>query len=167
MQFLKNKHIVLAMFVAPVLAIIAYFATDHIVSEKPHLVQQGQTYKLAARPNCRYPSGQCTLHNGDVEINVQVERVTDSAIKLILQSNLPLQNALASFADDDTDAAQPSTMYRAAPESNIWNAEFDRVDAEKSTLRLALEIAGSIFYAETPAVFIDYETTFSRDNFSR
>jgi hypothetical protein len=167
MSILKNKHVVLAMFVAPILAIIAYFATDYIVSEKPDRVQHGQSYKLAAKPNCRYQSGQCTLHNGDVEVNVQVERVTDSAIKLILQSNLPLQNALASFADDDTEAVQPSTMYRVGAESNTWNAEFDRVDAEKSTLRLALEISGSIFYAETPAVFIDYETTFSRDNFSR
>jgi len=166
MGILKNKHVVLAMFVAPVLAIIAYFATDYLVSEKPHRVQQGQNYKLAAKPNCRYQSGQCTLHNGDVEVNVHVERVSDAAIKLILQSNMPVQNALASFADENTEP-QPATMYRAAPETNIWNAEFDLVDAETSTLRLALEISGSIFYAETPAAFIDYETTFSRDNFSR
>jgi hypothetical protein len=38
---------------------------------------------------------------------------------------------------------------------------------EQTTLRLVLEISDSIFYAETPVVFADYETTFSRDNFSR
>jgi len=166
MNILKNKHVVLAMFVAPVLAIIAYFATDHIVSEKPQLVQQGISYKLAAKSNCRYQSGQCTLHNGDVQVNVRVERVTPSAIKLILQSNIPVKNALASFVDGDTETL-PTTLYPAAAEEDTWNAEFKLADVEKTTLRLVLEISGSIFYAETPAVFIDYETTFTRDNFSK
>ncbi len=166
MNILKNKHVVLAMFVAPVLAIIAYFATDHIVSEKPHLVQQGQNYKLAAKSNCRYPSGQCTLRNGDIEVSVRIERMTASAIKLILQSNIPVQHALASFVDDNNEP-QPTTLYRSAEDENTWNGEFKLVDAENSTLRLVLDISNSIFYAETPAVFIDYETTYSRDNFSK
>jgi len=31
---------------------------------------------------------------------------------------------------------------------------------------MALSIADAMYYAETTAVFIDYETSFSRDNFS-
>ena len=152
------------MFVAPVLAIIAYFATDHIVSEKPQQAEQGNSYKLAAKSNCRYQSGQCTLHNGDVQVHVRVERVTTSVVKLIVKSNTPVKNALASLSDAET---QPTTLYPAAAEENTWNAEFNMVDIADSTLRLVLEISGSIFYADTPTVFIDYETTFSRDNFSR
>lgn len=166
MGFFKNKHVILAMFIAPLLAIIAYFAVDHIVSEKPHQMQQGQTYKLAANPNCRYPSGLCTLRNGDIEVKVRIERVTDTAAKLILQSNTPVKNALASFAAAPAEP-QPRTLYRSAAEANTWNAEFKQAEIENSTLRLALEIADSIFYAETPAAFIDYETTFSRENFSK
>lgn len=166
MNVLKNKHVILAMFIAPVLAIIAYFATDHIVSEKPQQAQQGSSYKLAAKSNCRYKSGQCTLHNGDIEVNVRVEQVSAAAIKLILQSNTPLTNALAAFAEGESDI-QPSSLYPAAAQTNTWNAEFKLANIEKTTLRLVLEISDSIFYAETPAVFVDYETTFSRDNFSR
>ena len=166
MSFYKNKHVILAMFVAPVLAIIAYFATDYIVSEKPHQVQQGKTYKLAARPNCRYPSGRCTLHNGDIEVSVRIERITDSAVKLIIHSNMPMQNALASFADDNAEPL-PTTLYRSAEDESAWNGEFELADVESRTLRLALEISDSIFYAETPTVFIDHETTYSRDNFPR
>jgi hypothetical protein len=166
MNILKNKHVILAMFVAPVLAIIAYFATDRIVSEKPHQAQQGNSYKLAAKSNCRYKSGLCTLHNGDVEVNVRVEQVSDAAFKLILQSNMPLTNALASFANGESEA-QPGSLYPAAAQENTWNAEFRLADIEKTTLRLVLEISDSIFYAETPAIFADYETTFTRDNFSR
>lgn len=165
-SFLKNKHVILAMFITPVLAIIAYFATDHIVSEKPHKAQQGTTYKLAANPNCRYPSGRCTLRNGDVEVSIRLDRVSDAAFKLVLQSNTPVQNALASFATS-TAEPQPTTLYRSAAEADTWNAEFRQADVENTTMRLVLEIADSIFYAETPAVFIDYETTFSRENFSK
>ena len=166
MNVLKNKHVVLAMFVAPVLAIIAYFATDRIVSEKPHQAQQGNSYKLAAKSNCRYKSGQCTLHNGDVQVNVRIEQVSTAAIKLIIQSNMAINNALASFAGDGYEA-QPGTLYPAVEQENTWNAEFSLVDIEKTSLRLVLEISDSVFYAETPVVFAEYDTTFSRDNFSR
>lgn len=166
MSFFKNKHVILAMFIAPVLAIIAYFATDYIVSEKPHQVKQGETYKLAAQPNCRYPSGLCTLYNGDIEVYVRIERVADSAIKLVLQASVPMQNALASFASG-TNEAQPTTLYRSAEDPDTWNAEFGFADVEEKNLRLALEISDSVFYAETPAVFVDYETSFSRENFPR
>lgn len=166
MGFLKNKHVILAMFVAPVLAIIAYFATDYVVSEKPRQAEQGGIYKLAARPNCRYQSGVCTLYNGDVEVSIRIERVSASIIKLILQANLPVQHALASFAADGAEA-QPKTLYRSAADQGTWNAEFEQVDPQQQTLRLAVQIAESFFYAETPTVFIDHDTPFTRDNFSR
>ena len=154
------------MFVAPVLAIIAYFATDHVVSEKPHQAQQGHSYKLAARSNCRYKSGQCTLYNEDVQVNVRIEHISADTIKLVLISNMPMENALASFAEGGSET-QPATLYTDTAQENTWNAEFKLADVEKTTLRLVLEISDTIFYAETPAVFVDYETTFSRDNFPK
>ena len=166
MSVFKNKHVVVALLVAPVLALIAYFATDHIVSEKPHLAKQGQTYKLAAKSNCRYSSGRCTLHNADVEVDVRIERISDTAVKLVLQSNNIIQHALASFADEENEPI-PTTLYRSAASEDTWNAEFKQADVENRSLRLVLEISDSIFYAETPLEFIDYETTFSRDNFAR
>jgi hypothetical protein len=165
MNILKNKHLILAMFVAPVLAIIAYFATDYVVSEKPHQAQQGNTYKLAANPNCRYQSGQCTLQNGDVEVRVTVERITASLIELTLRSSMPAQKVLASFVEDN-DTAQPQAMQSVDAENTVWHAKFNISNPETAQLRLAMELSGALFYAETPAVFIDYSTTFSRDNFS-
>ena len=165
MNILKNKQVILAMFVAPVLAIIAYFATDYVVSEKPRQAQQGNSYKLAAKSNCRYQSGQCTLYNGDVEVNVRAERINGSLIELSLYANMPLQNVLVSsvVATEETD---PVVMQPAVSEENTGRAKIDIFDVEKSALRLVLELSGLLFYAETPAVFIDYDTTFSRDNFS-
>lgn len=165
MNFFKNKHLLLAMFIAPVLALIAYFATDHVVSEKPHAAMQGNSYKLAAKSNCRYQSGQCTLQNGEVEVNVRVERIQGSLNELILQANMPLQAALVSFVVGD-DETEPAVMQRAVSEENTWHARFELVEPEKSTLRLALELADTVFFAETPAIFIDYDTSYSRKNFS-
>jgi hypothetical protein len=165
MNILKNKHLILAMFVAPVLAIIAYFATDYAVSEKPHQAQQGNTYKLAASSNCRYQSGQCTLQNGDVEIHVTVERITASLVEMTLRTSISAQKVLASLVDDN-NAGQPVAMQSNDAENTVWHAQFDITDPEKAQLRLAVELSGALFYAETPAVFIDYSTTFSRDNFS-
>lgn len=165
LHFLKNKHLVVAMFVAPVLAIIAYFAVDHVVSEKPHVAAQGNSYKLAAKSNCRYQSGECTLVNGDVEISVRVQRATDALIELTVESNLPARRVLASFTgENETD--EPVVLQSFAPEKTIWNATLPVVDPENSHLRLALELGGAAFYAETSAVFIDYNTAYPRDNFA-
>ena len=165
MQIFKNKHLVLAMFVAPVLAIIAYFAVDSFVSEKPHQARQGESYKLAAKSNCRYQSGLCTLQNGDVKVNVRIERLSDSLIRMFLSSNMPVQNVLAAFVTESAEN-EPVSLYRDDLNENTWTASIEVTEPEKSTMRLAMELSGTMFYAETPVVFIDYETTFSRENIS-
>ena len=165
MQIFKNKHLVLAMFVAPVLAIIAYFAVDSFLSEKPHQARQGESYKLAAKSNCRYQSGLCTLQNGDVQVSVRIERLSDSLIRMFLSSNMPVQNVLAEFVKESSES-EPVSLYRDDLNENTWTASIEVTEPENSTMRLAMELSGTLFYAETPAVFIDYETTFSRENIS-
>ncbi|MES0327310.1 MAG: hypothetical protein ABUK13_03870, partial [Gammaproteobacteria bacterium] len=109
MQFLKNKHLIMAMFIAPTLAVIAYFGVDFIVSEKPHVAVQGESYKLAAKSNCRYKSGICTLENGDVEVKVHAQAMGNNQIKIILSSVVPLQSALISFVGEGENA-EPTAM---------------------------------------------------------
>ena len=91
MRFLKNKHTVMAMIITPMLAVIAYFATDHLVSEPPQEARPGQSYKLAAKSNCRYQSGICTLKNGDVEVRLQAERLDEHRVMRTLNSGLVIQ----------------------------------------------------------------------------
>ena len=80
---------------------------------------------------------------------------------------MPAQNVVASIVAASTTATEdPVVMQSFVPEKNVWSGTFDVADPEKSNLGLVLEISGSVFYAETPAVFIDYKTTFSRENFS-
>jgi hypothetical protein len=165
MNILKNKHLILAMFVAPALAIIAYFSVDHVVSEKPHAAMQGNSYKLAAKSNCRYQSGICTLKNGDIEVTIRAHRLSDEAVELSMHSELAIQQAVISYVVDDS-AVAPVMMRAASAENKDWLVRLHLDEPEKSKIRLALNIAESSYYAETSAIFIDYKTSFSRENFS-
>lgn len=164
MNILKNKHLILAMFVAPVLAIISYFSVDYMVSEKPQAAQQGGTYKLAAKSNCRYKSGACTLRNGDVEVSIRARRMDTKEVRLTMYSDLPVQHAIISYVTSDFES-EPVQMHLASAESQDRTIILQLDDPENSVLRLALNIANVMYYAETTAVFVDYETSFSRDNF--
>lgn len=166
MQILKNKHLILAMFVAPVLAIIAYFSVDYMVSEKPHAAMPGNTYQLAAKSNCRYPSGACTLKNGDIEVQLNARRVAENKVELTMQSIVPVQRAVISYVADDI-AAEPVVMNAVSAEMDDWHVTLPLAYPEKTRLRLALNISESMYFAETTAIFVDYETSFSRENFSR
>jgi NADH:ubiquinone oxidoreductase subunit 3 (subunit A) len=59
----KNWHVIIAMIVAPILAVLAWFAVDYFVAERPHAAKEGAAYSLIAKSNCRYDSGQCDLEN--------------------------------------------------------------------------------------------------------
>ena len=169
MGFLKNKHLILAMFIAPLLAVIAYFAVDQVVSEKPQAAIEGASYKLVAKSNCRYKSGICTLENGDIEVKLRVEIIDNSRAEVFLSSEIPVQSALVSFVDDlgyETISREPRLMVTSVEYPDTWSAVIDSVPTEKSILRLALRISDTLYYAETTAIFIEYETSFPRENFS-
>ena len=169
----------MAMFIAPALAVIAYFAVDHIVSEVPHAAVQGSSYKLAAKSNCRYKSGMCTLENGDIEVKVRAEYHGNDSLNIILTSLMPVKSVLISFVSphvsEDLDDAQyvydnapvePMPMFAGDDQGGVWMINIDRAMLDKGGMRLALNIADVLYYAETTTVFFDYETSFSRDNFT-
>jgi hypothetical protein len=162
----------MAMFIAPALAVIAYFAVDHVVSEVPHAAVQGSSYKLAAKSNCRYKSGTCTLENGDIEIKLRAEYLGDDYLKIMMTSAVPVKSALISFvsqADEDgreITPVEPVPMVASSDRGLEWTVNVDRFSVDRGILRLALNIADVLYYAETTTVFFAYETSFSRDNFS-
>ena len=165
MSVFKNKHVILAMFVAPVLAIITYYAVDYMVAEKPHVAQAGNTYKLVAMSNCRYQSGVCTLKNADVVVKLKAQRSGTDTIALTLDTEMPVQNILVSSVIDANES-EPKMMQRVGADGNSWQTQLEMKQAEHTAFRLALNIADALYYAETSAVFIDYQTNFSRQNFA-
>lgn len=145
-----NKHIIAALIISPVLALIAYFAVDMAVSEKPERAKANSSYPLSAKSNCRYSGGRCSLANGDVKIELKLNSrqltVTGShaidAIQLALADKANNEQRLISKLDD----------------SGRWFAELPVTASEKKSLRVAASIAGSFYYSETGLAFLLEET---------
>ena len=157
----KNKHIVIALLVAPVLALIAYFAVDYMVAERPHAAVAGEDYPLMAKPNCRYASGRCELVNGDVKLALTVDD-SDSRQVLSLISELPLADARVALAASADDQPAPVRLARASDDGSLWHAELTAGADPTQQLRLVVVAGDSRYYAEVPTAFFERETLLER-----
>ena len=145
------------MLVAPVLAIMAWFAIDHFVAEKPHAAKPGDAYSLLARSNCRYDSGQCDLVNGDFELTLRPAGPATSTVRIELAAKHALESAtIGLFADDI--GATPTSMSTLDSSGMVWVASIDRPADDEATLRVAVVAQGATYYAEIPVVFLRLES---------
>lgn len=146
----KNKHVVVALLVAPILAILSYFAVDHLVGEKPKAAQQGASYPLVARSNCRYNSGLCGLHNG--EFKAVIEGAEGVPGRVLLTSEVVLEGARFHLGDAQPEA--PQDMRPMDGSGLVW--AFDAPAAFESPLRLRLVLAasGARYFGEVTTLFL-------------
>lgn len=161
MNILRNKHLIAAMFITPVLAIAGYYIADRSVAEPPTAIESGRSYPLVARSNCRYQSGMCTLVNGEVELTVRAQRLSENRIKLLMDTDQPVEQALIASTEAG-EAENPAEMVR---DGNAWQNELTIANPNATQLRMAFTLRGAHFFVETSAVFVDYKTGFPQDNF--
>lgn len=162
---LTNKHFIIAMIVAPILAIIAYFAVDHYVSEKPHEAIKGQSYPLVAKSNCRYESGLCTFKNGEIQITLQTKEMDNSSIEVSLSANQALEGAKIAIASEGQNAF-PAAMKNTDNSATRWTTILPNTLNDQTKVQIALAINGSLYFGEASTIFTRYETSFSRENIS-
>lgn len=151
-----NKHVVVAMLVAPVLAIIGWYAVDYFLAEPPHVAQPGASYRLVAKPNCRYESSQCDLENGNFKLTLRSTGVTADTVTVDLQSRFPLQQASIGFIDESPDVL-PTGMVSTDPGATFWSAALALPSSDASTIGIAVKAQGATYYAEIPAIFLNAE----------
>lgn len=145
-----NKHVIAAMLIAPVVAILAYFAVDNFVSEKPHSAVAGGTYKLIAKSNCRYGSGICTFKNGEMEMDLRLEDM-GSQVLLSLRSSQPLSGVRLSLSEAGRQDAEPVALIASSPET--WQGRFTLEYDGDEVLRLVASAGGAYYFGETVAAF--------------
>lgn len=160
---LKNKHVIAAMLVAPILALIAYFGVDLAVSEKPQAAKEGETYKLAADSNCRYTSGICSLENGDFKLKLRSESLSDSEVVLKLTSEYPLEGAKISLIQKEGDRSNPVDMDVNGSDDKEWWVDLPAPNSEDSEIHLVVKSDGTLYYGETTAVFVEYKTLLNEE----
>ena len=149
----SNKHVLVAMLVAPVLAIMAWFAVDYFVAERPHAAQEGATYKLLAKSNCRYASGECDLENAEFELSLRPEMISASSVALALSSSHNLDTAVVGFVDAASAAPEPMTRTDAVGKE--WQVLLSRPDNTDASIRIAVTAQGATWFAEVPSVWLE------------
>jgi hypothetical protein len=152
----KNWHVVVAMLVAPVLGILAWYAVDWFVAERPHAAKSGASYLLIAKSNCRYESGQCDLVNNDFKLTIRPDQLFSRETTLTVDSEFALQDMTVALVSDDVET--PSVAEQDG-ESNLpvrWKVRIPAAPEATSTLRIAVTAQGAIYYAEVPAIFLSY-----------
>jgi hypothetical protein len=148
----KDKHVVIAMLVAPVLAVIAWYGVDQMVAEDPHPAQAGAAYSLVAKSNCRYASGRCDLENGDFTISLIAGVVQSASVTVELVAGLELQGVTLGFSTPDI-GRPPVSMLRADEGAAVWVADL-QLPATDADLRVVAQANDAIWYAEVPTVFL-------------
>ena len=150
---LTNKHFVTALIIAPILAVLAWFAVDKWVSPKPFAAKGGAAYPLAVKPNCRYASGKCGLENGDIKILLSKQPLPgDSHFALALQCNVECDFARWELLDANQQSLQQASIK--APVASNQATPLTPTLSRAASLRFAVGIAGSIYYAETGVSFL-------------
>ena len=150
----KNKHLIVAMLVAPVLAIMAWFAVDFFVAERPHAAKPGQTYTLIAKSNCRYASGQCDLENSDFKLTIRPGMLAASSVALTLTSSHSLQSAAMGIVAGDS-AEPPAQLTRTKDDGKEWQGLLPQPGSATAQIRVAVTAQGATWYAEVPTVFLE------------
>ena len=161
---LRNKHLITAMIVTPLLAIIAYLGVDYMVSEKPHAAVEGQSYPLIAKSNCRYKSGKCTLENGDIRLHIL--NIDNNIIEV--NTELPVEGIKLGVANQPSSPLNivPQDMQTVGNTSQQWqlNLPLPTNTPDNGQLYLALSVNQTVYFAEVSTIFMNYETGFSQQN---
>ena len=147
-QTFKNKHVIVAMIVAPILAILSWYATGFIVDEKEHAMKDGAIYTLVVRPNCRWASGKCTLSNSDLQIDI-TGKYTSHTLELDIKSPVPLSEIKIAY--DKKDKPQ-SMVYNK--EKDVWQGILD-LKYKTQFINAVFVINSTVLYAQFPTTFLN------------
>ena len=153
MSILRNKHVLVAALVAPVLALIAYFAMDYMFGEAPHAAVEGRSYPLVEEPGCRWESGRCGLKNNEFELDLGFERLGGDSLRLDLDSAFPLDGVMVAVAMSETDDRPPVPMNAGDKDGLRWSLEIRLPQPETDRIRLAAKAGGSVYFGDVSAKF--------------
>jgi hypothetical protein len=153
MSVLKNKHVLVAALVAPLLALIAYFASDYFFGEAPQVAVEGQSYPLVEKPSCRWESGYCGLKNNEFELDLLVREV-DGETLLLLESVFALEGVMLSVGREEAEGAQPVPMRAVDEEGRRWSLPLIVPAPGQDRIRLVAAADGSLYYGDVSTAFM-------------
>jgi len=158
MSFWKDKHVLIATLMAPVLGLVAYFGMGALFGEKPQPAEAGLSYKLVEKPNCRYSSGLCGLKNVDFELTLTFEALGNDQLLLKLVSENPLNGVKLALVANVTDENQPRDMRATSDDGLNWSLDIERPDPERDRLLLVASSRNTLYFGDVATKFTSSET---------
>ncbi|EED32647.1 conserved hypothetical protein [gamma proteobacterium NOR5-3] len=149
-----NKHVVVALLVAPVLAILAWFAVGNLIGEKAAPAQPGEAYPLVEKSNCRYSSGLCELENQDIKLTLRLDETVGVALELT--ASHALEAALMSVSHPDRDPG-PRAMQPGDAAGLRWRLPLSAVPSVDERIRVVISVAGSAYFADASTRFLQVQ----------
>lgn len=144
-----NKHVIIAMIVAPVLSVLAWLAVGQLTGEQAAPAQAGLSYPLAEQSNCRYPSDACDLENADFKLRLTLQENFDG-LQMVVTATHPLDGILLQ-----TNSAQrPSGMRASSGRRLEWRMELDALPMPEERIRLVARAGGSSYFGDVATTFL-------------
>lgn len=148
----KNKHVVIAMIVAPILSILAWIAVGQFTGEQPQVAKPGQSYPLVEKSNCRYESGACDLENEDFKMRLTLQEGATGP-EFVLSTSHPLEGVVLAVGLPDEEV-QPAPMRASDGQGLEWRIALAGTPAVQERIRLVAQSAGSAYYADASTTFL-------------
>lgn len=148
-----NKHVIIAMIVAPILSILAWFAVGNFVGEQPEPAQAGLSYPLVEKSNCRYPSDGCELENSGFKLLMTYQE-DGAGPAMIVRSSHPLEGVVLGVGTVDK-ATQPSAMRAIDGQGLEWRIALAAKPGIDQRIRLVARAAGSSYFGEAGTLFME------------
>ncbi|MEQ6886712.1 hypothetical protein [Salicola sp. Rm-C-2C1-2] len=159
----RNFHFIVALLVAPALAILAWYAADTMLSDKKEKAKEGLGYELIGESNCRYESGTCTMSNGNFKLDIQVDRAGEGKLAVRLESAHPLDAMSMGWVNPDADSTKQTMLEAVNEKATRWQGVIPGEASTKARMRVLARADGTSYYGDAKTVFIDYETSFGED----
>jgi hypothetical protein len=139
----SNRHVKLAIILAPILAIGGYILTGIYLDDKID-AQPTMDKPLALQPDCHLLTGVCELLHREIAVNVAVEEKNGQQL-FYLSTSTPIKGALVAFSDRQ----EPRPLYRRG-DKRKW--VLDIRDPVHQGQRAKLVISGDKhrYFAEIP-----------------
>jgi hypothetical protein len=145
---LRNRHVILALLVTPVLAVLAWVGVGQLAGEAPAPAEPGRAYPLVEQPNCRYASGACDLRNAELELRISIAAGSEPVVTVSSSHSLErVQLALAA----EEGSALPGDLART-PDGQ-WRGQLRARPAPGDRLRLVARGDGAFYYGEVDTAF--------------
>jgi hypothetical protein len=147
-----NKHVIIAMIVAPILSVLAWIAVGQLTGEKPHAARPGQSYPLVEKSNCRYESGACDLENEEFQLRLTFQE-GDTGQEFVLSASHPLEGVVLSVGEQDPESP-PSTMRASDGQGLEWRLALGARPGPDERIRLVARAGESSYFGDAGTIFL-------------